>query len=138
MFLHIQFDLLEARIATLEKNPPTTVAPDMIFFQNELNRLDPANRSISFIGFTSQSAAKRTEICTKFLQDNFLFGAMDFLMDYIYKGPASDRKLSSISLSVFTSKGVRDSIMKDIRSNNWGSYETDGIKLRIDYSNTKR
>ena len=66
----IRFEELEDRINKLEQNVASPTNPDVKYLQVELDRLDPALRSISLLGFKGQDTKKRDDLINELLKEN--------------------------------------------------------------------
>lgn len=71
MMTRPEFEQLESRVYTLESNVVSTDNPDVRFLQEQLDRLDPANKCISVIGFKGMDAVARTKLLEAFIKVKF-------------------------------------------------------------------
>ena len=55
MVTKVQFQDRESRVLLLEQNVATAQNPDVKYLQNQLDRLDPAQKSMAFVGFKNES-----------------------------------------------------------------------------------
>ena len=95
----VQFEGLEKRVVELEAGG--LASSRINWLQDQLNRLDPANKSLSFSGFISTSAAGRRANIETFLTSVMGESVPICQIEHIFKGPSGDRKMSALSLVEF-------------------------------------
>ena len=114
----VQFEGLEKRVVELEAGGLASSRIDWL--QDQLNRLDPANRSLSFSGFTSTSAAGRRANVEKFLQSVMVESVPICQVEHIFRGPSGDRKMSDLSIVELPSRAVREQVLKKVQDRHKG------------------
>ena len=104
----------------------------------QLDRLDPAQKAMSVVGFKNSSATERTILIEKFIHEHFSSEEGRVSIEHISKGPANNRTLTGVSVIEFGSKFVRNNALAKIKARNLQIQESDGNILRIDYAKSKR
>ena len=99
------FQKLEERVAALEQGGlPNT---QMNWMSQQINRLDPANKSLALKGFTEMDVHKRNFMIEEILAN--VCSKTDIQsIEHIGKGPKHDRFLSGVSVVEFSSRFVRE------------------------------
>ena len=106
----------------LESGDTTADNPDLKFLQSQLDRLDPARKSLSFIGFQSTDAIARTKVIEDFFKEHFASLQSRITIEHVMKGPVNDRKMKSVSIIEFHNKAERDSMCKTFKDSRPRSY----------------
>ena len=91
MVTKVQFEELETRVHKLEMNVVSAANPDMSFLQSQLERLDPAHKSISLKSFKGEVAKDRESLIQKFFSDKLPDFASKISIEHVYKGPMNLR-----------------------------------------------
>ena len=86
------FEKLGTRVFNLESNTASADNPDVKFLQTQLDRLDPANKTITMIGFKGEDVATRTRLIDEFLPTNFASLANRIDVEHVFKGNASSEE----------------------------------------------
>jgi len=106
---------LEKRVANLEAEGVDNA--EISWMQRQVQRLDPANKSLCFTGFTDKDGTKRlaqvTEFLTKVGSDTEIRG-----IDHIWSGPPGKRAISTGSVVELSSRLVRDFCLKKLTEDN--------------------
>ena len=107
------FKSWEIRIEKLEAGglPNSQIS----WMQQQVNRLDPANKSIAFKGFTEFDGPKRSAAIESFLS-NIVMHKTGLHIEHVYKGPTGQRVMSPISVTEFASRSVRESVLKKLET----------------------
>jgi hypothetical protein len=109
------FQKLEERVVALEQGGlPST---QMNWMSQQVNRLDPANKSLAIKGLTEFDAEKRsrmiedilTNVCSKTDIQN---------IEHIGKGPKDNRSMSGVSVIEMSSRSVRETCLKKLQEDN--------------------
>ena len=134
---------LELRMGNIEKNPgvssssetvqPTKVVKDL---QSMVNKLDPALRRASFIGWpTNVSAEKRMELMCGFMDTKYK--KVRFVdCGHDYTGPYNDRKLSKTSWVEFSNTDTTKAFLKTVASDN-AEITVDGSSVKVKPARTQ-
>ena len=107
---------LETRVSTLRKevdklsNGGATNA-EMNRLRQQVNRLDPANRSLCFLGFKTTDLEKRVQCAKDFLKK---IGLEDSIraFEHVSTGPPDKRVPSSVMIVELASRSVRELALK--------------------------
>ena len=102
------FDQLESRVTALENQG--VVHPDMSFLRQQVNRLDPAHRSVRVRGFKQTDTKERKKSIDQILHD---LGMSASRIEHIYKGPKGSRSLADMCIMEFTSHDDREHVLKE-------------------------
>ena len=86
--------------------------------QQQVDRLDPAHRSVSFLKIKSTDAAARVRMIEQFLTEHFGNIAHKVSIENIFKGPYTSRSLTEVTVCEFPSKSVREQVLGQIREKN--------------------
>ena len=83
----------------------------------QVSRLDPANKSLAFAGFTENDAEKRCRIIENILEK---IGCKERLqnIDHVWQGPPGGRKMSALSVVELISNSVREASLKKLPEGN--------------------
>ena len=92
------FDKLEARVSDLELKG--FACPDLEFLRQQVDKFDPANRSLRVRGFLQKSLNDRKSCVEKLIED---LGISVLRSDHIFKGPKGQRELTDMSILEFSS-----------------------------------
>ena len=132
-----EFENLETRVFDLESKVVSADNPDVRFLQDQLDKLVPAHKCISVVGFEGSDASERSKILEGFLKEKLPSVAGRCHVEHICKGKWNERKLAGVSLLEFPSKSIRDDTLRLIKSNNLFLAESNK-NVRFDYAKTKR
>ena len=132
-----QFESLETRVFQLESNVVSTENPDVRFLQQQLDRLDPAHKCLSIIGFKGEAVGDRTQVIETFMRDKLGSLGNHARVEHVFKGKYNERKLAGVSLMQFPSKTDRDAALRLIKDSHLVLTDQ-GVNLRFDYAKTKR
>ena len=133
-----EFEQLEQRVHHLESNSASLDNPDVKMLQQQLDKLDPAHRSISFLKVKSTDAAARIHMVEKFLLEHFGNIAHKAVVENVMKGLYSNRSLSEVVICELPSKSVRDAILTQIREKNLPCKDNTEAVVKIDHAKTKK
>ena len=109
----------------------------MKYLQSQIEQLNPANKSVSMIGFKTEDPIKRTQIIENFLKEKLPQIANKVSIEHVYKGKFTDRKISGISIVQFASRQVRNDILQDIQNRNLPLQDSSS-NIKFAYAKTKR
>ena len=112
MVTKAQFEELEGRISLLEQNVVSPQNPNVKFLQDQLDRLDPARKCLSFVGFRNEDAGAREVLIKAFFQEKLSDLNPKFSFDHIRSGPPQNRKFTGVSLLEFSNTAERDDAMR--------------------------
>ena len=118
--LTTQMQQLTTRLDTMDPTAASSNSPlhAMVHRQQTvLDRLDPAHRSLSFIGFDDTAPAARFTAIKTFL-DTHSPNTPYQSIDTIFKGPYNNRTPTQTTVVLFHSSQVRDSTLKHLTENN--------------------
>ena len=109
------FQKLEERVAALEQGGlPNT---QMNWMSQQINRLDPANKSLALKGFTEMDVHKRNFMIEEILAN--VCSKTDIQsIEHIGKGPKNDRSLSGVSVVELSSRFVRETCLTKLQEDN--------------------
>ena len=110
----------------------------MNFLLQLLDRLGPAQKSLSVVGFKNSSAQARTTLLEEFIRSNFASEQGHVHIEHISKGPAHDRTLTGVSVIEFVSRTRRNAVLAGVKTKQLQLKEVDGNQLRVDYAKTKK
>ena len=105
--------------------------------RDDLDRLDPAWKSLCFSGFTTTDKKKRSNIINTFFETHFKDFVSLITIQHISKGPYNDRKMTSMSLVELPNRIIKDQILKMINDQNL-QLNSQGETVKITYAKTKR
>ena len=103
------FQSLEQRVSALELSPPAFVSqmsPEVAMLREQVDRLDPANRSLRFSGFRLDSVDARVACIEAIFSKHGL--ARPVKIESIWKGSRHDRLLSPICILEFVNREFRE------------------------------
>ena len=126
MMTRPEFEKLETRVFDLESKVVSADNLDVRFLQEQLDRLDPAHKCISIVGFGGGDVGERTRILEDFLKEKLPSIAQRCNIEHVFKGKWNERKLAGVSILEFPSKTVRDEILKYLKTSN--SFLNEGSK----------
>ena len=104
--------------------------PDLTFFRKNLQRLDPANKSLCFAGFDTENGDARKSVIENFFRDQ-LHNAKINNIEHIYQGIAGNRKLTSVTIVEVTSRAAREDILTSISNENKICKTSNGKSIQI-------
>ena len=105
----VVFDSLEARVASLEQIG--VKSPEVSWLKDQVNRLDPCNKCISFKGFQTSSAPERNICLQKYLEE-VLGNPRVQSIEHISGWIDGVRKMTPVSIVEFASRSVREEVLK--------------------------
>ena len=79
-----EFDALEERVDQLEKSDLEQTSGEINFLRGQLDRMDPANRSICFKDFIIIKTNIRSNSIRTFIQDNFPDKQDGMILQHVY------------------------------------------------------
>ena len=132
-----QFEDLEVRVHNLEQNVGNESNPTVKYLQTQLDKLDPARKSLAFTKFKGEDPTKRSSEIRAFLDANLAAFSERVSIDHIFKGPAGSRKLSPVSLVVFDSLAQKEAALKEINTRNLRMVGENGDVV-VRFAKTKR
>jgi len=106
------FQNLEERVATLEVGGLAN--PDFAWLQQQVGRMDPANRSLAFTGFVEKDLGKRRSLINSYM-DHIGCEQEIRSMDHIWTGPIGNRSVGPITIVEVASRNVREEILKKLK-----------------------
>ena len=123
---------LRQRIGKMETTGPARAAasPELSRVMERLNKLDPALKSITAIGFDVMDLQDRTRTLRNFMNEHFKdikFTTVDTIM----KGPYNDRKATKVSYIEFPSRHDVDVVLRGIESKGLSLTDSSGTPLRF-------
>ena len=83
--------------------------------QATINKLDPANKQVAFIGWGTTDASQRVSTMEKYITDNFSLSPKPIFGHY-HSGPRDNRKITSTSYAEFATEQARDDFLKAVES----------------------
>ena len=106
-----QFETQEQRIVKLEGGG--LASTQISWMQTQLNRLDPANKSLCFNNLSENDLTKRTEAIQDILSN---IGQTSGILniEHLSSGPPGNRKLSGRSIVEMSSRDVREAALKKL------------------------
>ena len=109
------FQKLEERVAALEQGGlPNT---QMNWMSQQINRLDPANKSLALKSSTEMDIHKRNFMIEEILAN--VCSKTDIQsIEHIGKGPKNDRSLSGVSVVELSSRFVRETCLTKLQEDN--------------------
>ena len=87
--------------------------PQVSWLQQQVQRLDPANRSLCFKGLKQDNPETRKHVIEALL-DSVDLKSEIIGMEHIYTGPPTDRKISPISVVELGSRNARENALKKL------------------------
>ena len=84
------------------------------FLQQQVNRLDPANKCLSFNSWTSKSTSGRKALIESYVE-GICPGTSILSIEHVWTGPPGKREIGPISFVEFSSRSVRESILKYVQ-----------------------
>ena len=106
---------LEKRVAKLEAGGVDNA--EISWMQRQVQRLDPANKSLCFTGFTDKDGTKRIAQVSEFLAK--IGSAAEIRgIDHIWSGPPGKRAISGGSVVELSSRLVREFCLKKLTEDN--------------------
>jgi len=112
MVTRSMFEELEGRIKTLETQGLAN--PEVSWLQQQVGRLDPANRSLAFTGFVEKDLGKRRSLINSYM-DHVGCEQEIRSMDHIWTGPIGNRTVGPITIVEVASRNVREEILKKLK-----------------------
>ena len=102
------FAKLEESVAALEKTGvPNT---QNVWMQQQMSRLDPANKSSFFTGIVQNNAKTRADILRQIIKDTGEDSQISNIED-LWSGPPGKRVITSNVIVEFSSRSVRESVL---------------------------
>jgi len=132
-----QYEELESRVHVLETNVVSPENPDVKFLQDQLDRLDPANRSLSFRNFPGMDLDKRTKVIEDFFSSKLPSFASKIDICHEMKGPYNNRRPGNVTVVSLSSKTQRDAAMQAIRSGTFKLFE-EITEIKIGFAQSSR
>ena len=132
-----QFEQLESRVHQLEINVASTDNPDMKFLQTQLDKLDPANKSVVIFPFKSNDGAERVRIIESIFASKFPGIAKNIVVEHVFKGPFHDRTMTPMSIVELPLKSQRDTVLKSVKDGT-AVFTEAGISLKSTFPKTKK
>ena len=124
------FDQLESRVSELEMRGLS--CPEVDFLRQQVDKFDPANRSIRLRGLKQKSLNERKGSIDEILKD---LGIPAIHQDHIFKGPKDKREITDVAVIEFPSRNVREEVLKEFNKKSRGD-STIGI-LNADRAETQ-
>ena len=97
--------VLETRVKALESGD--LAAPELSWLQQQVQRLDPANRSLCCEGLSQSNPSTRKTVLEDLLENVGTKSAI-LNIEHIYKGPEGNRTISPMSIVDFASRSSRE------------------------------
>ena len=132
-----QYEELESRVHVLETNVVSPENPDVKLLQDQLDRLDPAHRSLSFRSFSGVDLEKRTKMIEDFFSSKLPSFASKIDICHEMKGPYNSRRPGNVTVVSLSSKTQRDAAMQAIRSATHKLFE-DTTEIKIGFAQSSR
>jgi len=111
----VVFQSLEERVSKLEAGG--VPKPETKWLQMQVNRLDPANKSLCFRDFTTTDAAKRVAAIEATLA-NLNVDSGIRRIEHIWTGPRDKRVMSTNTIVELSSRDLRESCLKQLNEDN--------------------
>ena len=129
----VEFQGLEERVKVLETGG--LASSEIAWMQQQVNRLDPANRSLAFTGLKSTSANGRVALIESFLK---ISGGDPKIqnIEYVWKGPPGDRSMSSLCIVELTCRNERESVLKKLEKDKTTMHEGDANVISVQRAKT--
>jgi len=108
------FSVLEGKVQELQIGG--LPSPQLAWFQEQINRNDPANRCLCFAGFKDSSVEARVTSIETFMQ-NADVDAKVQSFDHIWSGPQGNRSLTPLVIVELSSRQVREQTLKKLQAN---------------------
>ena len=110
--LQVQVESVQARVAKMESGAGvSSQSPDLQALYNQLNRLDPANKSLAIHGFGDNDLRSRVDYLNKILRDN-RGTCLPVRIEHVHKGKRDERVPTKVSLIEFGSNADRETVFK--------------------------
>ena len=116
----------DATSSTATKSLQATIKRQQI----ALDKLDPARRSMTVIGFHDTPPTTRHNMIKDFLHEHIPSATYE-LIDTVHKGPYNNRTPTPLSYVQFTSTTLRDHVLKFLTDNNHSLKHNDKT-MRLD------
>ena len=84
---------------------------EMHWMQDQINRLDPANKCLALKGITEFDLTKRTAAIDALIRP---LGVTPVSIDHVWTGPPGNRRMGPISLVEFSSRTSREAVLKTL------------------------
>ena len=97
--------------------------------QKQLNRFDPANKSLVFGGFSSSSPDGRAANIRSFLESKFQVSPVQ--VEHIFQGAFGKRVIAPLSVVEFSCNSVREMIFRKLEHDKIKISEDDSIDISI-------
>ena len=108
------FSVLEGKVQELQVGG--LPSPQLAWFQEQINRNDPANRCLCFAGFKDSTVESRATSIETFMQ-NAGVDAKIQSFDHIWSGPQGNRSLTPLCIVELSSRQVREQTLKKLQAN---------------------
>jgi len=122
MVTQVQFEILQTKVETLqskvakiESGGPGPVNPEFKTLYSQLNRLDPANKSIAVHGFDDVNLQRRVECLRKILVET-PGCPLPANFDHVHRGKRDERVPTKVTLIEFCSNTDREFVFKALKS----------------------
>ena len=110
--LQTDVDVVKSRVAKLETGGSSNC--DLKSLYNQLNRLDPANKTIAIHGFEDISLSNRVACLEKILRETS--GCpLQTRFDHIHRGKPDQRVVTKVTLVEFASNADREFVFKALK-----------------------
>ena len=110
--LQVEVESVQARLAKMEVSVSTSPqSPDLQALYSQLNRLDPANKSLAIHGFGDNDLRSRVDYLNKVLRDN-PGTCLPVRFEHVHKGKRDERVPTKVSLIEFGSNADREAVFK--------------------------
>jgi hypothetical protein len=126
------FSSLEGRVVELENLASSgggLQSGQISWMQQQVNRFDPANKSLTFGNMKGTDVSKRVAEIQKFFQDQANDPTI-INFDHVWKGKAGNRSLTPITIVEFASRDVRETVLKKIEAGSKMSVGGNEISIR--------
>ena len=106
-----EFKVLEDRVSKLERAPQSSGSLQINALKQQLNRLDPANKSVCIRNLKDNDVSSRRSTIEALFKDNFPSVTCTNI-EHIFLNAPDGRKLSSMSTVEFSSRSTRGHVFK--------------------------
>ena len=128
--LETRVEALGATMASTGTSATTANSPDLSRVMERLNKLDPALKSITAIGFDVMDLQDRMRTLRQFMNEHFKdikFTAVETIL----KGPYNHRKATKVSYIEFSSRHDANVVLRGIESKGRSLTDSSGTPLRF-------
>jgi len=98
-------------LCALENMTPASASPELKMLRKQVSKLDPANKSLRFRGFATDTVQERVEAIEKVLRG---FDGKIVSFEHLYKGPAESRIMTDMCVVEFPSYQIRERVLKEL------------------------